>query len=188
MADSRGGLQAPVNIPPGLGVGIIANGKLVRAGRGLHPEAGHMIIDYNDESAVCGCGNLGCAEALLSGNGFGRRISARLGNSKLSSREIAELARDGHAGALEAFEEYSHLMAAALHNYVTMFAPEIVVFTGSFAAASDLFIARTKVHLEKYLERKRTGIDLFPKLTVSKLDNRAGLIGGAWVALHPARS
>ncbi|MGZ3709324.1 MAG: ROK family protein, partial [Bdellovibrionota bacterium] len=51
----------------GLGTGMILNGELVRAGRGLHPEAGHLILKDGDETAPCGCGNLGCAEGYLSG-------------------------------------------------------------------------------------------------------------------------
>ncbi len=50
----------------GLGTGVIANGELLRAGRFLHPEAGHAIIGFADASAPCGCGNFGCAEAYPS--------------------------------------------------------------------------------------------------------------------------
>jgi predicted NBD/HSP70 family sugar kinase len=84
--------------------------------------------------------------------------------------------------ALAAFEEYAQIMAIALHNYAVMFAPEIVIFTGSFAATADLFIDSTKEHLEKLLVRRRIGFDLMPKLKVSKLDNMAGLVGAAKVA------
>jgi predicted NBD/HSP70 family sugar kinase len=73
-------------------------------------------------------------------------------------------------------------MAIAIHNYSVMFAPEIVIFTGSFAASADLFMDSTKDHLEKLLARRRIGFDLLPKLKVSKLDNLAGLVGAAKVA------
>ena len=81
-------------------------------------------------------------------------------------------------------DEYAELMAVALHNFAMMFAPEIVVFTGSFAEAAPLFLPATRGRLEKLLARRRTGTDLVPKLVVSKLSNQAGLIGGAYVALH----
>lgn len=171
----------------GLGTGMIVNGELVRAGRELHPEAGHLILRAGDRSAPCGCGNLGCAEAFLSGRNFSRRARVRFADPELSAKDIAELARRGDPRALEAFEEYAELMAVAIHNYAVIYAPEIVVFTGSFAEASDLFLGKTREHLKRLLARRRKGMDLLPALKVSSLRNLAGLIGGAKVAFERTR-
>lgn len=171
----------------GLGTGVVCNGELVRAGQGLHPEAGHIVLNFEDKSAPCGCGNLGCSEAYLSGVNFTRRAHAKLGDSKLTTQEIADLARGGYKRALALFDEYALLMALAIQNYVVIYAPEIVVFTGSFANTSDLFLKKTREHLERLLVRRRKGVDMMPKLALSKLDNRAGLIGGAYVAMHLTR-
>lgn len=168
----------------GLGTAVIANSHLVRAGRHLHTEAGHLILRAHDSSAPCGCGNLGCAEAYLSGRNFARRASIRFGNPSLSALDIAELARKKEPRALAAFEEYAEMMAIAIHNYVVIYAPEIILLTGSFAYAAKLFIPLTKRHLSRLLKRRRVGIDLLPELKVSSLDNQAGLIGAAWVALQ----
>lgn len=175
----------------GLGTGIICNGRLVRAGRNLHPEAGHIIIQANDASARCGCGNLGCAEAYLSGKNFAKRTQKRFKSSnvniKLSAKDIAELARKRDPIALAAFEEYSQIMAATIYTYVRLYCPEIIIFAGSFAAAADLFIPNTQLHLNHYLKRERKGVDLMPQLIVSPLHNNAGIIGGAYVALYPGK-
>ncbi len=168
----------------GLGTGIISNGELVRAGQHMHPEAGHIIINYGDRTAPCGCGNFGCAEAYLSGRSFTRRARQRFANPQLTGKDIADLARKRDPRALAAFEEYAEQMAATLNNYVVLYAPEVIVFTGSFADAADLFLKNTQRHLEKLLERRRAGIDMMPKLMVSTLNNNAGLIGGAYVALQ----
>jgi glucokinase len=168
----------------GLGTGLITNGTLLRSGRHLHPEAGHIILKAGDTSAPCGCGNLGCAEAYLSGRSFARRSRLRFADPKLDGLAIEKMARAGDPRAIAAFDEYSQMMAIALHNYVVMFCPEIFVFTGSFANSADLFIEKTKFYLEQLLKRRRTGIDLMPQLAVSKLDNEAGLLGGAYVALN----
>ncbi len=168
----------------GLGTGFICNGKLVRAGRGLHTEGGHVIIHEGDRTAPCGCGNLGCAEAYLSGRNFTRRARTLFANAELTALDIANLARKRDPRALAAFEEYAHLMAVTIQNFVVLYAPEIVVFTGSFAETADLFLKRTEENLEKLLARRRVGIDLMPRLAVSSLKNHAGLIGGAFVAFH----
>ena len=167
----------------GLGTGIIVNNQLVRARSGLHPEAGHIIIHHGDQTAPCGCGNLGCAEAFLAGRNFTRRNRPRFANPDLTAPDIANLARKRDPRALAAFEEYAGYMAVALHNYAVIYAPAVVALSGSFADAADLFIPSTMEHLEKLLARRRVGFDLLPKLKISKMKNQAGLVGGAWVAL-----
>jgi predicted NBD/HSP70 family sugar kinase len=168
----------------GLGTGMIVNGKLERAGRYLHPEGGHIIINYDDHETICGCGNHGCSEAYLSGKNFELKARARLKNPTISAKEVAELARVGEKIPAQLFEEYALQMAVAIQNYVVLYAPEVVVFTGSFAATADLFLKKTQAHLERILARRRVGEDLMPKLAVSKLENHAGLVGGAYVAFH----
>lgn len=168
----------------GLGTAVIANGGLVRGGRFQHTEGGHLILKAGDESAPCGCGQLGCAEAYLSGRSFTHRARKRLGNEIIDAPQIAARARDGDREALELFEEYSEMLAIALHNYVVLFYPEVVVFTGSFAAAHDLFLKNAEKKLEKMLARRNLVMNLTPKLVISKLENQAGLLGGAYVALR----
>ncbi len=168
----------------GLGTGILTNGELLRAGRHLHPEAGHLIICYDDETAVCGCGNRGCAEAYLSGGGFTRRARLLLGEPEVDAAEVARRARAGDPRCLALFEDLAEQMATAIHNYVVIYSPEVIVLTGSFAAASDLFLKSVRSRIAVLLQRRRVGIDLLPRIVLSRLDNQAGLIGGAVLALR----
>ncbi len=168
----------------GLGTGILANGELVRAGQHLHPEAGHLILQAHDRTAKCGCGNYGCAEAYLSGRNFGRRVSIQFGRPEMDAKEIADLARNGNKKALRAFDEYAEMLAIALHNYAVIYCPEVIIFAGSFAGASDLFLNKAELRLKELLKRRRKGVDLMPKLVVSSLHNQSGIIGGAWLAFQ----
>ena len=77
----------------GLGTAVVANGELVRGGRHQHTEGGHMIIQANDQSAPCGCGQFGCAEAYLSGRSFAHRARVALGNDIIDAPQIAARAR-----------------------------------------------------------------------------------------------
>lgn len=173
----------------GLGTGIICNGELVRSGHHFHTEAGHMVIRAGDPTATCGCGNLGCAEAFLSGRNFARRTAKRLDIPFLSADEITDMARRDHRLAKAAFEEYSTLMAVTLYNLVRIFNPEIFIFTGGFAAASDLFLKPTIKKLDKSLNSapKQLVAVRSPKIVVSSLHNDAGLIGAAYRAVKHAR-
>ena len=69
-----------------------------------------------------------------------------------------------------------------------LYAPEIIVFTGSFADGGGSLPGSTRsAGSSSLLVRRREGIDMMPKLAVSKLDNQAGLIGGAYVALKSGK-
>jgi glucokinase len=173
-----------VTLGTGLGVGVIANGRLVRGGRGLHPETGHLIIGPNDASAPCGCGALGCAEAYLSGVNFGLRAARRLNMEGITAKQVAEMARNGHAEALAMFDEYASLMSVYLNNLVVLFYPKKVIFTGSFAEAHPLFLDTANARLAKLLERRMRTLPILPELKVSKLGNRAGILGAGYIALH----
>lgn len=167
----------------GLGTAVLAEGHLLRGGRGLHTEAGHIPLNIFDRERLCGCGNPGCAEAYLSGNGFAAWANFRSG-LQLSATQWAERAgRSGpHSEAAEHFTEYGRALASAIAAYVALFSPEIVVLTGGFASTSPYFLSVTKKLLPTLLEKRRVGIDLLPKVALSALDGQAGVIGAAKVA------
>lgn len=173
-----------ITLGTGLGVGVIANDKLVRGGRELHPEGGHLLLRPGDHSALCGCGNYGCAEAFLSGVNFGNRAAEKLSMPGISAKQVTELAKNGDKRALALFDEYATLLAEYLHNMVVLYYPEKVVFTGSFAEAHSLFLPQTEVRLRKLIERRLRTLPLLPKLSISKLGNKAGALGGAYIALN----
>jgi glucokinase len=172
-----------ITLGTGVGVGVIANGELVRAGRNLHPEAGHMIIEHIKSDALCGCGNYGCAEAYLSGSNFTKQMRLSLSRPKLTSEELVNLAREQNPEALAAFAAYGDKLAIFIFNLIMLFAPEVVVLSGGFSSASDLFLDQTTEHLKKRLVRHREGIDMLPVIKVSTFNNSSGLIGAAKLAL-----
>lgn len=165
----------------GVGVGIIANGQLVRAGQGLHTEAGHIPLDSNAKDYPCGCGANGCIEAFLAGSHFARRLG-RLKNRALSGEEAVQLAKSGDVWVQEAFKEYGRHLAYAVRTLSILFAPEVVVISGGFSHAHSLFLDETNALLPQLMQRYREGIDLLPKIKVSKLQDEAGILGAAYLA------
>ena len=89
----------------------------------------------------------------------------------------------GNLRARRAFHEVGTLLATLIHDITVVFSPERVILTGSFAQASDLFLPQAEKELERLMSRRRSGIDLLPKLKISTLANHAGLLGGAFIAL-----
>lgn len=168
----------------GLGMGAICDGKLVRGGRGLHPEGGHLLLRAGDETAPCGCGLFGCAEAFLSGKNFSRRASVALKEPGLTGATLARRADEGDDRVLALFDEYAELLAEYLQSLVVLYYPERVILTGSFAGAYPHFLPKALAKLEEYLFRRMRTIPLLPEVRVSRLDDNAGVLGAAYVAMH----
>jgi len=169
----------------GVGVGVISNHKLLRLRQSFHPEASHFSLNFTDKLATCGCGNYGCVEAYLGGKNFTRYANQRWQLNCKNGIELTNLARSGQsAEALEAFEFYSEVMAQALCAYAVLFAPEVVIFSGGFSHAVDLFMPQAQRRLETLLEQRREGLDFMPEVVVSDFQEEIGLIGAARVALE----
>ena len=67
---------------PGIGAGIIADGRLHRGAQGSAGDVGHIGVS-DDRSVVCRCGNSGCLEAFAGGAAIARdgEQAAREGRS-----------------------------------------------------------------------------------------------------------
>jgi glucokinase len=171
-----------ITLGTGLGVGIITNGKLVRSGRNLHTEGGHIILDYQDKDWLCGCGNYGCAEAFLSGVNFTKHLAEIYKDPALDGHKLVELARKGDQKTLNEFKSYGLRLAAFLYSHIVLFSPEKIIISGGFSHSADLFLPVTTKKLEVLLATRRTGIDMMPQILISKFRDEAGLLGAAYVA------
>lgn len=167
----------------GLGVGVVANGSLLRSGRGLHPEVGHVYLRAGDISAPCGCGNYGCAEAFLSGVNFTRRLASQWREPDLTGEQLVIRARAGDQRTEEALAEYAHYFSQMITTLVVLFSPEKILISGGFSEATDLFLPMALDKIRIQLSTRRIGIDLLPEIGLAKLGLETGLLGGAYVAL-----
>ncbi|NQZ01139.1 MAG: ROK family protein [Bdellovibrionales bacterium] len=168
----------------GVGIGVISNNKLVRLRNSFHPEASHFSLNFTDKLAKCGCGNYGCVEAYLGGKNFVSYCNKRWGIQAKDGLELKALAQNNDPKALEAFNFYSEAMAQALTAYAVLFAPEVVVFSGGFSHNFEFFYDKTNSLLKDLLKDRREGLDFLPEICVSEMQEDAGLLGAARVALQ----
>jgi glucokinase len=131
----------------GIGVGIICGGRLLRGAHELAGSAGWMAVSEADGFEVRKFGGL---EAFASEPAIVRAarkaVEAGLGGELaeyepgvFSAEEVAELARRGDATCKQIYRRAGKLLGLAVANLINLFDPEVVVFGGSLAAASDLF-------------------------------------------------
>ncbi|WP_421982907.1 ROK family protein [Roseibium sp.] len=129
----------------GVGGGLVINGDLVTGFGGIAGEWGHgPIIDPAAGGTLsrighfaCGCGLVGCVDAVGSARGM-ERIHSSLHGTRLSSREIT---RDWHQGSEEATETvdaFTTLLCRALSVLVNTLGPDVIPVSGGLSNDSKL--------------------------------------------------
>ena len=65
-----------ITVSTAIGGGIVQNGRLLSCHSGFAAHLGHLTVPRSaDQSVVCTCGRLNCAEAVASGTAIARRAS-----------------------------------------------------------------------------------------------------------------
>lgn len=168
----------------GIGAGILSGGRLIRGAHELSGCAGWMAVSEADGFEVRKFGGL---EAFCSGPGVVRAaknaIDAGFGGSLaeyepdlFTAEDIATLARQGDLTAKNIFRRTGRQLGLAVANLISLFDPEVVVFGGGLAGASDLF---WKELTETALERSQPLAAKQVRITLSKLGTQANLLGAA---------
>ncbi len=166
----------------GIGAGIIIDGALYRGASEASGEIGNFIPgreflekDFQD---------FGALEKVASGTGIVERARASL-RSRRSPAELESLtaddvfiaARQGQKWAMTIIDETVDYFAIAVANLAATFDPQLIVLGGSISPFADLLI-------EPILRRIEGSIPTLPKLVVSKLGLRAGVMGAITNVLH----
>lgn len=171
----------------GIGGGAVLNGKLFRGSTGNALEVGHMTVVT--EGPRCGCGNLGCAEALGSGTAIGKRAKeAVLSNvvtslknyENVTAKEVFKEAANGDRVAKNILNTSLTYLGIAVANTITNFDPEKVVVGGGVVNGGDIVIDTIRNVVEE-----RCMAAFVENCTIEKaiLGGKAGVLGAAALAI-----
>lgn len=171
----------------GIGGGAVLNGKLFRGSTGNALEVGHMTVAT--EGPRCGCGNLGCAEALGSGTAIGKRAKeAVLSNAvtslknyeNVTAKEVFKEAANGDRVAKHILNTSLTYLGIAVANTITNFDPEKVVVGGGVVNGGDIVIETIRNVVEE-----RCMAAFVENCTIEKaiLGGKAGVLGAAALAI-----
>ena len=119
-----------VTVSEGIGVGIFADGHLLRAANGMAGEFGHIPLDTN--GPPCGCGARGCWEVYASNWAAVRFYSASSRSGRPSFHDLLALAEGGDQQALRALDHMAHEIGRGMRMVVAALSPEEIVFVGEF--------------------------------------------------------
>lgn len=136
---------------PGLGAGVVIEGRLFHGATGEASEFGHTIL-YPD-GRPCVCGGFGCWEEYASQRAFERLYSERAGTAgqegRLNAEAIVRLARHGNAVALEVLQTTATYAGLGIANLIAAYDPEAIILGDYLASAWDLMKDRVWEILRK---------------------------------------
>jgi predicted NBD/HSP70 family sugar kinase len=125
----------------GIGGGIVIDGELYEGSSSTAGEIGHIVLDVSSP-VVCGCGQLGCFEALASRRAIARDVhvrkrlknasDVRWNENNLGSAELADLVGAGDPDAVEVVQGAMRLWGKAVFTLLNILNPDIVFFGGGF--------------------------------------------------------
>lgn len=179
-----------VNIDYGLGLGILIDEKVYYGKSGFSGELGHIPL-FNNE-LMCHCGKKGCLETEASGRALLRMFSEEVKNGSVSSvvkdinhlqnitvNDIINGAQQEDVLSIELISKIGYNLGRGLAVLVNLFNPELVILGGTLTNTGDYLYLPTKIALNKY---SLSLVNSDSKLRLSKLKDKAGIIGAALIA------
>ncbi|TYS14316.1 ROK family glucokinase [Rossellomorea vietnamensis] len=180
-----------VTLGTGVGGGVITNGDIVHGSKGAAGEIGHITV-MPEGGFRCNCGKTGCLETVASATGVVRLALQALENSEeasvlrsglqtggaLSAKEIFDSAREGDALAVSIVDKLAFYLGLAIANLGNALNPDKIVLGGGVSKAGEVLLNPVDKYFHSFA---------FPtvasstSISIAKLGNDAGVIGGAWL-------
>lgn len=167
-----------VKVGTGVGSGIIVARQLHQGAEGAAGDIGHIPVPGIEEQCVCG--RTGCVEAKAGGWAIARDLRA-LGHDVPSSREVVAMIRAREPDALRLVNEGARLLGTAIADAVNVLNPSTVVLGGDIANAHEQLLAHVR---EVVYTRSLPLATRRLEIVTSQLGDRAGILGGAYLAIE----
>jgi predicted NBD/HSP70 family sugar kinase len=128
-----------VKASTGLGLGIVAEGRIVAGARGGAGDIGHTKVAVAEDRA-CRCGATGCLETVAAGWALVAELREQ-GRQVEHIRDLVALALGGDARAKQLLRESGRRLGEVLAVAINLLNPQVVVLGGDMPAAFDVYAA-----------------------------------------------
>ncbi|MDW5325427.1 ROK family protein [Plantactinospora sp. KLBMP9567] len=162
-------------IGTGIAAAHVVDGSAFGGAHGAAGELGHVVV--RPDGPRCGCGRLGCLEAVASAAAVGRRY-ATLTGIPATAAEVVARAAGGEETAARVWRETIDALADGLAIAQALYDTEVVVLGGGLAEAGADLLDPLGVAL-----RQRLTFQTEPRLLRAALGDEAGSLGAALLAL-----
>ncbi|WP_276482067.1 ROK family transcriptional regulator [Paraflavitalea pollutisoli] len=179
-----------VNMDYGIGLGIMIDGKIYRGKSGFGGEFGHIPLFANE--IICHCGKKGCLETEASGQALIRLFKEKIAQGSTSVLvqqnkipdnlrliDIIQAAKNEDVLCIELIAELGEKIGRGISVLINIFNPELVILGGILAETGDYVRLPIRSALNKY---SLSLVNNDTQLHMSKLQEKAGVIGGCLIA------
>ncbi len=182
-----------VNVGVGIGAALFMDGRPYRGPGGLVGELGHIMVD--ERGPRCGCGNLGCAEAVVGARAIVRRAAEWLeshtypsllapgprGNGEQQAPELtvetlADAAAKGDPLAFRVLNEAGEHLGVAVAAAINLLGSPLVVLGGGVTRSGEPFMGAVR---RTVMLRALPPLARQVRIEASELDDVAGAQGMA---------
>jgi len=185
-----------VTVSTGIGTGIIINRKVYHGKNGVAGEGGHVSIDYRSPYR-CGCGTLGCIEALAAGPGMARRARVFLEQdhgaasllrdlcqghlSRITPQMIEDARHKGDPVATAIVDESGFFLGVWLAGMITVLDPEAIVIGGGVSRIGKPLFDKIRETIPQYTINREFAAKT--PILPAKLQRNVGVLGAAALLL-----
>lgn len=182
-----------ITLGPGVGGGIIIDGRIYSGSNFAGAEIGHTVIEV--DGPECACGRRGCFEVFSSATGLIRMTKEAMDNDKdtlmhkitaerngkVTARTSFDAMRMGDKTAKAVVDKFIKYLAAGITNTINIFQPDILCIGGGVCNEGDplLLPVRALVKKEVYTRNSPKNTEI----VIAKLGNDAGIIGAAFLGM-----
>ena len=160
-----------ITVSTGVGGGVVSDGKLLTGSGGLAGHIGHTLADPH--GPVCGCGRVGCVEAIASGRGIAAAAQGELAGA--NAKTIFTRAGQGDEHAQQLIHRSAHVLARLIADVKATTDCQCVVVGGSVGLAEGYLAL-----VETYLAQEPAAFHV--ELLAAHYRHDAGLLGAALLA------
>ncbi|MED8964584.1 N-acetylmannosamine kinase [Escherichia marmotae] len=160
-----------ITVSTGVGGGVVSDGKLLTGPGGLAGHIGHTLADPH--GPVCGCGRVGCVEAIASGRGIAAAAQGELAGA--NAKTIFTRAGQGDEHAQQLIHRSAHALARLIADVKATTDCQCVVVGGSVGLAEGYLAL-----VETYLAQEPAAFHV--ELLAAHYRHDAGLFGAALLA------
>jgi len=167
-----------VKVATGIGAGIIADGDLRRGAQGAAGDIGHVAVP-SAADVPCRCGNVGCLEAVASGQAIAGALTNQ-GIEAAHSTDVVSLVRGGDLLASHAVRQAGRDIGSVLAACVSLLNPSMIVVGGVIADAGEHLIAGIR---EIVYQRSLPLATQHLRIVTSQARGQAGVLGASAMAI-----
>ena len=164
-----------IAVGTGVGMGIVVDGRVLRGADGGAGELG--LLPLAPDRVATDLSELGPLEAVAGGAGMAARWRAHTGGPA-SARDVFAAAERSDPVAIALLDDQAAALAMGVRSVQALLDPELIVLGGGMGARHDV-LARVQAALAQH------GTPA-PRLQLSELGERAGLLGAVRAALDAA--